>query len=148
MRITHSSVHFSCLLLCSDLQKQWACYSVFPSSQLETLTFWLKLWKSVLSFRTWQSALCSLCQPHCAGGAQQTGAEILKSEHHGEFLYINLDLTFVKVQYFVKTCCTAELRGKISLPWQGFPVPKRADLLWGLVGAGTEPWLPQIPICF
>lgn len=43
LRITQSSVHFSCLLLCSDLQKQWACYSVFPSSQLETLTFWMKL---------------------------------------------------------------------------------------------------------
>lgn len=138
LRITHSSVHFSCLLLCSDLRKQWACYSVFPSSQLETLTFWLKLWKSQLSFCTWQSALCSLCQPHCAGGAQQTGRETLKSEQHNEFLYISLDLTFLTI---LKTCYTAELRGKFSLPRHSFPAPKMADWPLVLVRAGTELWL-------
>lgn len=148
MRITHSSEQFSCLLLCSDLQKQWACYSVFPSSQLETLTFWLQRWKSLFSFRTCQSALCSLCQPHCAGDTQQTGGEIFKSEQHSEFVYISLDLTFVRVQHLVETCCTAELGGKFSLPRYGFPAPKRAELLLLLVGAGTELWLSQIPICF
>lgn len=141
MRITHSSVHFSCLLLCSDLQKQWACYSVFPSSQLETLTFWLKLWKSLLLFLTWQSAPCSLCLPHCAGSAQQTGGETLKSEQHNDFLYINLDLTSVTVQYLMKTCCTPEPRGKFLLPRHSFPAPKRADQLLVLVGAGAEQWL-------
>lgn len=146
LRITHSSVHFSCLLLCSDLQKQWACYSVFPTSQLETLTFWLKLWKALLSFHTWQSALYSLCQPHRARGAWQTGGEILKSDQHGEtFLCISFDLTFVAVQYLAKMYCTAELRGKFSLPRRGFLAPKMADLLLVLVGAGTEYGSPRYP---
>ncbi|CAN0166442.1 unnamed protein product, partial [Bubo scandiacus] len=43
-------------------------------------------------------------------GTQQTGRETVEREQHSEFLYINLDLIFVTVQYLMKTCCTAELR--------------------------------------
>lgn len=121
------------------------CISHISAGDLDFLVETLEI---SVSFCSWQSAPCSLCRPRRAGGAQQTGGEVLKSEQHSGSLCISLDLTFITVQYPVKSCCTAELRGKCSLPRRVFPAPKRADLLLCSVGAGTELWLSEIPVCF
>lgn len=75
-------------------------------------------------------------------------AETFQSEQHRELLCIDLDLIFVTVQYLMKTCRTAELRGETSLPRLSSPAPARADLLPASVGAGTEVRLSQTPGCF
>lgn len=125
LRITRISVYFSCPLLWSDPQKQWVCYSVLPSSQLESLNF------------GWNSGnLCCLPlhasrhgSPHASTAAletQQTGGEALGSE---QFACTSLGLIFITVQCLMKTCCTMEPRSETSFPGFCFPAPTRANLL-------------------